>query len=689
MDSPSSRSAHSTILKQEEIERGQACPVEHATDRAVRADTVLIAGFGEAVALDYAAFIGKMGRGDAVVLAAEKMQRPGEASVRSLPIDEVLRSTDDRSSDLGPVSSLVLFTSSRLTPRQRCDLDDILELARRCRFTFVGIISSFRLHLDDRDFRDVENHVLARASDMDARVVVFRPGHVLSPQSGIGAILRRFASFYPLLPRRLTSCFLEGAELFAAIEAERPEGKPHTGRLEPWQRNETTSAANPEGRLLGTKNRAYTLLGSNRPWRDMLFRHRTKGSGARLKTAVATLLSWLFIGEAAAVLLSLLARRCPRLRQWNVQILKPRSLGELLSLCHRSNFDQVKVVGYNNGVNHFGHRHPGKTVVSTVNCRRMVHAGPYTLKADCGTTVRNALDFLAKNNQELYVVPNYSYVCLGTSFFVPIHGSAVDFSTVADTICRVVFYDPDSDRIISAAREEPAFREHVYNMQSRVVVLRLYLLTKARSRYFIDRQTLESPSAGALLSALSDASATNVEIRQGHAASARVTVARYYTSLAAAQPESEIRNPKSDALGGLENVEAPQIVNGKRSEPVERPSAALELPRDTLGRLWDLLEENPVTSYLMHAVGRHVVWHTELFFTAEEFDLFWRTHGRLPLRKIQLRYLRRDGMPHSPCRESDCVSADLFLFRRHRSLFLDYLKATLPAARTNPGKHSH
>src|SRR5262249_49177923 len=157
------------------------------------------------------------------------------------------------------------------------------------------------------------------------------------------------------------------------------------------------------------------------------------------------------------------------------------------SLCHRHNSGDVKVVGYNNGVVHFGHRHPGKTVISTIRCHRTVQAGQHMLKADCGATVRNALDFLTRNNQELYVIPNYSYVCLGTSFFVPIHGSAVDFSTVADTICRVVLYDPESDRIISAARASVDFQEHVYNQQSHVVVLRLYLLTKMKSRYFVHR----------------------------------------------------------------------------------------------------------------------------------------------------------------------------------------------------------
>jgi hypothetical protein len=155
------------------------------------------------------------------------------------------------------------------------------------------------------------------------------------------------------------------------------------------------------------------------------------------------------------------------------------------------------------------------------------------------------------------------------------------------------------------------------------------------------------------MAALNDQRATNVEIRQAHAASGRVTVARYYTDLG------------------------------------ETDSPALELPRDALGRLWDRLEENPVTSYLMHALSRHVAWHTELFFTPEQFDVFWQTHSQLPLRKIQLRYLRRDGLPHSPCRDDDCVSADLFMFRRNRHRFFDYLKTTFSTVRTNPGKHSH
>jgi hypothetical protein len=384
----------------------------------------------------------------------------------------------------------------------------------------------------------------------------------------------------------------------------------------------------------------------------MLALHRAASHRVSPATAVSRLLSWLLLGHLVWLVLNLSARPFPWMRQWNVHTLRPRSIRELLSLCHERNLGYVKVVGYNNGVVHFGQHYPGKTIVSTIHCRRMVRAGPNRLKADCGATVRNALDFLAAGNQELYVVPNYSYVCLGTAFFVPIHGSAVDFSTVADTICRVVLYDPQSDRIISTTRDGTAFIEHVYNQQSRVVVLRLCLLPKPKSSYFVRHETLKNPSAGDLLVALRDHSATNVEIRQAHAASAKVRVSRYFKEL------------------------------GNSSAP------ALELPRDALGRLWDRLEENPLTSYLMHAVGRHVVWHAELFLTEPDFALFWRTHDQLPLRKLQLRYIRRDGMTHSPFRDEDCVSVDLFMFRRHRFRFQEYLKNMLSTVRTNPGKHS-
>ncbi len=196
--------------------------------------------------------------------------------------------------------------------------------------------AAFAYHLDDPDVIEVENQVVSRATALFDRVVVFRPGHVLGQHSRMFRLLKRLASFYPLFPRRLSSCFLEGTELFVAIEEERLAERRGAGAGEPWKGLQLTSIPPAPGRSVGGKSRAYTILGANRSWRDMLQHHRTEGRGAFLATAVSTLLSWLLVGHVLTLVFTLLARRVPRMRQWNMQTLRPRSLRELLSLCHRA-----------------------------------------------------------------------------------------------------------------------------------------------------------------------------------------------------------------------------------------------------------------------------------------------------------------------------------------------------------------
>jgi acetylornithine/succinyldiaminopimelate/putrescine aminotransferase len=521
--------------------------------------------------------------------------------------------------------ALVLFLSSRLSDGDRRALDELLRFARERQMAFVGVVSTLRAHFGDQGAAEAEAYVLAQTRGL--RTVVFRPAFVLSRNSAAGTRLRRLAFAYPLVPRRLRSCCVDGAELFAAIEHERCAPGRGGARLQ-------------------------ALLGPNRSWREILAERRAPGFRGVCLTGLSAVLALLLIGHLAALVLALLVRRRPSLRYWNFDTLRPKSFSELLALYNRHNYRHVKIVGYNNGIIHFGQRYPGKTVVSTVNCNRVGRVGADVLKADCGVTVRKARDFLSATGQELYVVPNYSYVCLGTSFFIPIHGSAADFSTIADTIVRVVLYDPLRGRIIAASRGDPAFRDSVYNLETDVLLLRLYLRVKSKSRYYMHRETLHEPNSADLLKALQDPRATNVEIRKSRASSDTVTVCKYY------------------------------------NDPGDTSSPVLELPRDTLGRLWDRLEENAVTSFLMHALTRYFAWHVELFFTADEFAMFWESHRELPLRKLQLRYIRRDRLPHSPFRDNDCVSVDLFMLRRHHLLFEDYLRRTFGAVRTNPGKHS-
>ncbi|MFO0798511.1 MAG: FAD-binding protein [Gemmataceae bacterium] len=486
------------------------------------------------------------------------------------------------------------------------------QLARARGGDFVAVLSSYRFHLGDPAAVAAEQDVLDRLKGTAGRVVVFRPGVVLG-----AAALRRFGACYPLVPRRLRAGFVTEAELAAAIERERVSG--------------------PRGR-----RRAVSVLGPNRAWRDVLAEHAPRGAVSACVTAVCWLLSWLLLGELVAL----------ALRRHSFDTLRPRSLHELRGLCHPANARHVKVVGYNHGVNHFGHSYPARTVVSTVRLNRIRKSAPDRIRADAGATVRQALDVLAATDQTLYVVPNFSYVCLGTAYYVPIHGSAADYSCLAETITKVLLYDPAADRLTAAASNDPAFGEHVYNLRSGAVLMRLEVRVKPRSRYFMNREELTTPDAATILAALTDPKPTNVEVRKPDAAGETATVARFY----------------SDAGG----AQAP----------------VLELPRDAIGRLWDRLEENPVTAYLMHTLTRKLAWHVELFFTADEFARFWADHRSLPLKKIQLRFIRRDGFPHSPFRDHDCVSADMFMLRRSRGAFEAYLARTFAVVRSNPGKHS-
>lgn len=579
-------------------------------------DRLLVATFGNRVAEDYVVHIAS-----------------GNARNSHRPVLVDLSSSNELNSlaaDERRISSIILFLDSHWTQGHRAFIDDLARLAAEHRAEFVCVVSTFLVHLGCREAIEAEDYVLARFRRVAARLVVFRPGHLLAPHSRTVATLNCYGPWFPIVPRGLRSCFVNGHDLFAAIDAERRAFTPRSAFRSP---------------------RVFTLLGPNRSWREMLARHRGTGFGKACLTLVANLLALLCLGHIAALVIGAFRRR-----RFRLDCLQPTSFRELLSLYNPYNFRHVKVVGYNNGVNHFGHRFPGKTVVSTVRCNRIVRVGSGLIKADCGATIHDSLVFLAASGQEPFVVPNYSYVCLGTAFFVPIHGSASDYSTVAETITRILLYDPLCDRLVAASRGEPAFQDRVYNMASEMLLLRLHLRVRPKARYSVQREELESPRAGELLIALRDQQAANVEIRKGSAADRKVRISRYFA----------LNSPLTPHPSPL----------------------ALELPRDALGRLWDRLEENPVTSFLMHAATRYFAWHVELFFTAEEFTTFWQTHHTLPLKKIQLRYIRRDGLPSSPFRDHDCVSADMFMLRRHRRRFEDYLRKTFRVVRSNPGKHS-
>ncbi len=529
--------------------------------------------------------------------------------------------SEESANTYSQISEMVVFLQAQLPEK----IDPIIELVKKYRIKFVSIISTFRSHFADAESLELEDIFLNRLKEVGARAVILRCGHILSDRSQAVKNLQRFAFISPLIPSGLRSCCISGEEVFEAIDAEQ-------------------NSASRHGRII-------TLLGPNRPWKEFLKDYWSDNILQIVLRAFCSVLGFLLLGHLAAFLLNWLIKSGLISCSWNFDTLKPRTMQELLSLANKYNFKYVKVVGYNNGVIHYGDRYPGKTVISTINCNRIIQTGDKIIKVDCGATIRQTLDFLTPE-QEPYVIPNYSYVSMGTAFFIPIHGSGLNYTTIADNIIKVVLYDPKEERFIVTSRDEPTFKQYIFDMTSEVLLLRLYLQVKPKAQYFLSKEKLSHPNSQLLLDAFCDETATNVEIRKSNVKNDIVYVYKYYSN--------------------------PQETTG---------SNGLELPRDSLGSLWDRLEEKPITSWLLHVPERYLFWSVELFLFEEEFIKFWETHRSLPIRKIQLRYVKCDGFPNSPFRDRDCISVDFALFRKHRQVLEEYLRHNFAVIRYHPGKH--
>ncbi|MCA9083115.1 MAG: hypothetical protein KDA81_03625 [Planctomycetaceae bacterium] len=396
-----------------------------------------------------------------------------------------------------------------------------------------------------------------------------------------------------------------------------------------------------------------TLLGQNRCRCEVLKESRTSHSvWSRVNNFTMDLLAVCGFRFVTRLIYRCGSMFLPAWRAESFETIVPDSEDELLSLCCNSNRQHVAVCGYNNGVNHFGWRHPGRTVVPTFRAGAKIEVCGDRLITDAGVTLKQCLDVLDAAECEFFVVPNYSYIAMGTVFFVPVHGSGSEVSTLGDTIERVRLFDPTTSTVVEVSREDPLFRETMYNRQSPLVVLGLELRIRPRASYVVRESTLCEPTAANLMAVFSDPNSSNIEIRKSRASDSAVHVSRYY-----------------------------RITDERAIDP-------LAVPRDRLGQLWDRLEENRVSAWLFHTLIRRLAFHVELFLTADEFTVFWQHHQSLPVSKLQLRFARRDDMPHSPFADADRISVDLFMWKKHREPFMTFIRQHLPHARFNPGKQS-
>lgn len=523
-------------------------------------------------------------------------------------------------------SRLVLFLPPEPTKSHAAAIDRCIAFADSSRPCRVCLVGSIRVHNGSDELSAFEESAISRLQNAAASMIVVRAGHIIDSDRYRPASWARFAAWYPLVPRNITGVFLTCEELSSAVDR--------------------ASRAESGGRC-----RRLTLLGTRRPLREALAEFVRPGVLTTLIVALAGVLSWLQFGRIAGLVAIVVGRYYRPLGRWQFSTLNPRSVEELLSLCHPLNRRHVALAGYNTGVNHFGWKYPGRTVVRTTGSGRLVRIRENSVTVDAGVLLKSVIHDLAVRGKELYVVPNYSYVSMGTTFIVPVHGSGSEVSTLGETIEQVLVYDPAADKILRLRRGDDRFGRSLYNPSSGMLVLRMRLRIRDKSRYFVKRSQLHSPSADEIWQVFLDPDAANVELRKSRAAVSSVNVSKYYTT--------STRDPDT-----------------------------LEVPRDSIGRLWDRLEENLVTAWLFHSYVRKYGFHVELFLNEREFDIFWRAHATFPLSKLQLRLVNHDGLPGSPFGDCDRISVDIFMARRSCAPFLSFIKEHLPHARFNPGKHS-
>lgn len=568
------------------------------------------------VAADYAAHLQNhpdMGE----VILADWTKTGGRLS------DDVVRAST-RSMPAGFLLRVLVFADGQSGRAFRRACGETRRLNRLHPVAALALVHPCGALAGDKQARQREEAVEQLAAAIRCPSAVFRCGVVWSEHSAARGTARRLGFLHPFLNDQIGTSFLDPDRLFAVLDE--------------WQKA-------PASRFRMTR----TVLGPRRPWREVWAESgRPAARWARLAGAFAAPV----LRPMISALIAQWWRWLPARRHWNLSCLAPRDTRELIDCFRGDNSPHVQPAGCNNGVRHFGWRFPDRLVCLTSGCGRRVRMAGGSVIVDAGVTLKRCVDELGRHGHALLVTPNYSYVAMGTAFFVPIHGSGSEVSTLGETIEAALLYDPRRDRIFRVRRGETGFDRYYYNRGAGVLLLRLRLRAKPRARYALARETLQSPSADALWEVFTCRQASNVEVRKHRAADASVEVYRYYAQAPAVRTET------------------------------------LELPRDHMGRVWDRIEENALAARLFHWLVRTRACHVELFMNADEFRVFWARHRNLPLNKLQLRPLRQDPSPHSPTWDGERVSVDLFMWRRRREEFLRFVTRHLPHVRFNPGKQS-
>ena len=287
------------------------------------------------------------------------------------------------------VLQMLLVLPTNLSKSDQRLVDSCAEYAHHQASFRVCLISSFSAHLGDAAQLQFENTLSQNFETAEnCRVTVLRTGHRLETSTVLRKRLQLLAPTYPLLTTRWKSCFLDSDELSAAIE----------GLFE---------------KTYWPRRRVITLLGHNRLLSDVLSEYKLPSAATNAVSLLASLAKAVGVGA----LLGWAASFKKPFRLWQCQTIQPESTCELLALYNPYNHHHLAISGYNTGVVHFGWKYPDRTVVKTTAAGKCLRIGDRRVDVDAGLTLKRVNTALDRNNDEFYVLPNYSYISMGTTIF--------------------------------------------------------------------------------------------------------------------------------------------------------------------------------------------------------------------------------------------------------------------------------
>ena len=490
---------------------------------------------------------------------------------------------------------IVHLATSYKTKDDLAMLRHLLEFAREHHVKNFIYASSWVIHFPAKPIKQ-EYVTMKRACEEELErardwlhVYIVRPSVVLGDQLLWDRILRKIANVYPLIPGNFTRSFVDVNEITETIK----------GII--------------EGRM---ESKTITLLGQRQSLREMARRYSSHkdsgklwlGGGILLVALFAYLIVGLhsrlaegvFLGLLAAWLLgtAVLKYLVPEIHEYFAGFkyyrFYPETEDEVISLCHTSN-KNVVIKGYDNKAKYYHEKSPAQythVVLEHFNRVRRLDLEKHVVGVEAGICFADLLEFLTRYNRWLANYPNYHYITAGACILCPVHGSSIQYPFMADLVQSFRYYDRRKDEIIELSRNDKEFDTITFNRDliNQIVVLTMDLRISNRVRYRLETEKLgiNELDFAQLFDSLDHDKHLEVRVnslRNPHA------YVQTYSSIDYANESSERK--------GLQAIKA-----------------------DAIGRKWNLMRRNFLTSVMTQVISRPYV-NFEWFFTREEFKRFW------------------------------------------------------------------